>query len=100
VRATATTISLFGSLVVDGWCWFVLREKYCWLVAGVWFVLREKHCWLVADKPSEQAAYCPWPGGVVLGVARCNATSPLYLMVVRRVGPRESKFSQKKSDPT
>jgi hypothetical protein len=23
----------------DGWCWFVLREKYCWLVA---------------DKPSEQ----------------------------------------------
>jgi hypothetical protein len=21
-----------------------------------WFVLREKYCWLVADKPSEQAA--------------------------------------------
>jgi hypothetical protein len=41
--------------VADGWCWFVLREKYCWLVAGDWFVLREKHCWLVADKPSEQA---------------------------------------------
>jgi hypothetical protein len=38
-----------------GWCWFVLREKYCWLVAGGWFVLREKHCWLVADKPNEQA---------------------------------------------
>jgi hypothetical protein len=38
----------------DGWCWFVLREKYCWLVAGGWFVLREKYCWLVADKPSEQ----------------------------------------------
>jgi hypothetical protein len=19
--------------VADGWCWFVLREKYCWLVA-------------------------------------------------------------------
>jgi hypothetical protein len=34
---------------------FVLREKYCWLVAGGWFVLREKYCWLVADKPSEQA---------------------------------------------
>jgi hypothetical protein len=32
--------SLFGWLVVDGWCWFVLREKYCWLVA---------------DKPSKQA---------------------------------------------
>jgi hypothetical protein len=32
--------------VADGW----LR-----LVAGGWFVLREKYCWLVADKPSEQA---------------------------------------------
>jgi hypothetical protein len=40
--------------VADGWCWFVLREKYCWLVAGGWFVLREKYCWLVADKPSER----------------------------------------------
>jgi hypothetical protein len=25
------------------------------LVAGGWFVVREKYCWLVADKPSEQA---------------------------------------------
>jgi hypothetical protein len=33
--------------------WFVLREEYCWLVAGGWFVLREKYCWLVANKPSE-----------------------------------------------
>jgi hypothetical protein len=47
--------SLFGWLVADGWCWFVLREEYCWLVAGGWFVLREKYCWLVAVKPSEQA---------------------------------------------
>jgi hypothetical protein len=61
--------SLFGWLVADDWCWFVLREKYCWLVVGGWFVLREKYCWLVvggwfvlrekycwlvADKPSEQ----------------------------------------------
>jgi hypothetical protein len=38
----------------DGWCWFLLREEYCWLVACGWFVLREKYCWLVADKPSEQ----------------------------------------------
>jgi hypothetical protein len=30
---------LFVWLVADGWCWFVLREKYCWLVA---------------DKPNEQ----------------------------------------------
>jgi hypothetical protein len=28
--------------LADGWCWFVLREKYWWLVAGGWFVLREK----------------------------------------------------------
>jgi hypothetical protein len=34
--------------VADGWCWFVLREKYCWLVDGGWFVLREKYCWLIA----------------------------------------------------
>jgi hypothetical protein len=47
--------SLFGWLVADDWCWFVLREEYCWLVAGGWFVLREKYCWLVSDKPSEQA---------------------------------------------
>jgi hypothetical protein len=40
--------------VADGWCWFVLREEYCWLIAGGWFVLSEKYCWLVADKSSEQ----------------------------------------------
>jgi hypothetical protein len=26
--------SLLVGLVADGWCWFVLREKYSWLVAG------------------------------------------------------------------
>jgi hypothetical protein len=45
----------FAARSVDGWCWFVLREEYCWLVVGGWFVLRENYCWLVADKPSEQA---------------------------------------------
>jgi hypothetical protein len=44
--------------VADGWCWFILREKF-WLVAGGWFVLREKYCWLVADKPSEHAVNRP-----------------------------------------
>jgi hypothetical protein len=43
--------------VADGWCWFVLREEYCWLVAGGWFIVIEKYCWLVADKPSEQGVY-------------------------------------------
>jgi hypothetical protein len=42
--------SLFVRLVADGWCWFVLREKYCWLVGDGWFVLREKYCWLVASR--------------------------------------------------
>jgi hypothetical protein len=41
---------VFGWLVADGWCWFVLIEEYCWLVAGGWFVPREKYCWLVADE--------------------------------------------------
>jgi hypothetical protein len=34
-------VGLFGWLVADGWCWFVLREEYCWLVAGGWFVERK-----------------------------------------------------------
>jgi hypothetical protein len=50
---TLSTNSLFVWLVADDWCWFVLREKYRWLIAGGWFVLTEKYCWLVADKPSE-----------------------------------------------
>jgi hypothetical protein len=41
--------SLFGWLVADGWCWFVLREEYCWLVAGGWFVVREKYWWLISQ---------------------------------------------------
>jgi hypothetical protein len=53
-RTITKSSSLFGWLVADGWCWFVLREEYCWLIAGGWFVLREKYWWLVADKPSEQ----------------------------------------------
>jgi hypothetical protein len=53
-HAYMAPINLFGWLVADGSCWFVLREEYCWLVAGGWFVLREKYCWLVADKPNEQ----------------------------------------------
>jgi hypothetical protein len=27
----------------------VLREKYCWLVAGGLFVLREEYCWLISQ---------------------------------------------------
>ena len=25
--------------VTGGWCWFVVREKYCWLAGGCWLVL-------------------------------------------------------------
>jgi hypothetical protein len=39
-RAAGNICSLFVRLVDDGWCWFVLREKYCWLVGDGWFVLR------------------------------------------------------------
>jgi hypothetical protein len=46
--SSLSIFSLFGWLVADGWCWFVLREEYCWLVAGGWFDVREKYCWLVA----------------------------------------------------
>jgi hypothetical protein len=44
---------LFGWLVADGWCWFVLREEYCWLMLVC--SEREMYCWLVADKPNEHA---------------------------------------------
>jgi hypothetical protein len=55
-NASMEASSLFVRLVADGWCWFVLREKYCWLVGDGWFILREKYCWLVADKPNKQGA--------------------------------------------
>jgi hypothetical protein len=36
-------VGLFGWLVADGWCWFVLREEYCWLVAaGCWWLIRSE----------------------------------------------------------
>jgi hypothetical protein len=39
-----------------GLFWEKSTVGWFWLVAGGWFVLREKYCWLVADKPSEQGA--------------------------------------------
>jgi hypothetical protein len=41
--------SLFGWLVADGWCWFVLREEYCWLVAAdCWWLIRSERKALLA----------------------------------------------------
>jgi hypothetical protein len=41
--------NLFGWLVADGWCWFVLREDYCWLVAaGCWWLIRSERKVLLA----------------------------------------------------
>jgi hypothetical protein len=43
------TDSLFGWLVADGWCWFLLREEYCWLVAaGCWWLVRSERKVLLA----------------------------------------------------
>jgi hypothetical protein len=42
-HADFKTLSLFGWLVADAWCWFVLREEYCWLVAaGCWWLVRSE----------------------------------------------------------
>jgi hypothetical protein len=42
-------ISLFGWPVADGWCWFVLREEYCCLVAaGCWWLVRSERKVLLA----------------------------------------------------
>jgi hypothetical protein len=39
-HSNSLAYSLFGWLVADGWCWFVLREEYCWLVmAGCWWLV-------------------------------------------------------------
>ena len=42
-------------VVTGGWCWFVMREQYCWLAGSwwlvasgwCWFNMREQYCWLV-----------------------------------------------------
>jgi hypothetical protein len=42
-------IFLLGWLVAHGWCWFVLREEYCWLVAaGCWWLVRSERKVLLA----------------------------------------------------
>jgi hypothetical protein len=50
------------------------------LVAGGWFVLREKYCWLVADKPSEQAdcCGCEKPGIKIWAALILKDSSALY----------------------
>jgi hypothetical protein len=60
--------------LAGGWCWFVLREKYCCLVAGGWFVPIETYCWLVANKPSEK-------GGLLSPIV--SGESPLRLAAGR-----------------
>jgi hypothetical protein len=46
--------------VADGWCWYVLREKYCWLIVGDWFVLREKYWWLISQTKRAIEAFLIW----------------------------------------
>jgi hypothetical protein len=66
--------SVFGWLVADGWCWFLLREEYCWQVAGCWFDVREKYYLLVADKPSEQGRcrHRGWAASAVAALVGCH----------------------------
>jgi hypothetical protein len=42
--ATTAAASFAHVQMADGWCWFVLREEYCWLVAAGcwWLVLSER----------------------------------------------------------
>jgi hypothetical protein len=75
--------SLFVWLVADGWCWFVLREKYCSLVASGWFVLREKYCWLMTDKPSEQGGTTRSPGQGLPASAFGNTESCMVTLASR-----------------
>jgi hypothetical protein len=46
----------FGWLVADGWCWFVVREKYYWLVGGWWLVLNwcERKALLTGWEPASR----------------------------------------------
>jgi hypothetical protein len=71
--------------LADGWCWFVLREKYCWLVGGGWFVLREKYCWLVADKPNQQGnrSLLYWSKVLAAILKKCNR---FYFSIPNRRG--------------
>jgi hypothetical protein len=39
---------------------FIIRLFFPTVVGG-WFVLREKYCWLVSDKPNEQCVNCGCP---------------------------------------
>jgi hypothetical protein len=48
-KTKVETCGLFGWLVADGWCWFVLREEYCWLVAaGCWWLIHSERKVLLA----------------------------------------------------
>jgi hypothetical protein len=46
---------------------------FIWLVADDWFVLREKYCCLVADKPSERCVRERGRGGGLTATTTCNA---------------------------
>jgi hypothetical protein len=55
VNQRPPTNILFVWLVADGWCRFVLRGKYCWLIAGGWFVLSRK-----STRTNEQGVNLEW----------------------------------------
>jgi hypothetical protein len=57
---SATRACSVGRWLMAGAGLFWEKSTAGWLrlVTDGWFVLREKYCWLVADKPNEQAAAC------------------------------------------
>jgi hypothetical protein len=72
--------------VADDSCWFVLREEYCWLVAGSWFVVREKYCWLVTG------GWLP-VAGLLCEIAQCADANGL--MEARIWQPKDGRSMEK-----
>jgi hypothetical protein len=53
-------INLQPVRLAGGWSLVLICSERKVLLAGCCFVLRGKYCWLVADKPNEQAINSYW----------------------------------------
>jgi hypothetical protein len=63
---------------------YATTEKELLAVADGWFVLREKYCWLVTDKPNEQGAnFYPRPSPSSLLSPRPTPSLLLFLSFFR-----------------
>jgi hypothetical protein len=50
--------------LVGCWLLVLICSKKKVLLTGGWFVVREKYCWLVVDKPDEQRCHVVAAPGV------------------------------------